>query len=64
MPVDLVITDGDDTAFPKGGEEPYPGTLEFLERVQPAYVFLVSVIRTRNLLKDVLKRLVLTGSDS
>lgn len=50
-PVDLVITDGDDTAFPKGGEIPYPEALEFLERVQPAYVFLVSDDPNRELAK-------------
>ena len=42
MPVDLVITDGDDTLFPYGSPEPYVDSLGYLNMLEPKQLVLVS----------------------
>lgn len=41
-PVDLVITDGDETLFPHNSAEPLDGALDYLGQLNPSHLALVS----------------------
>jgi hypothetical protein len=52
QPVDLVITDGDDTFFPHGSPIPYDDSLQYLENLRASQVVLVSGNPDENLARN------------
>lgn len=60
-PVNLVITDGDETIFPPDSAEPFDGSLQYLHMLDPEHLALVSANPDREL---ALARADAIGADS